>query len=325
MEKPNFFSWEFLDDKVESPYEAIIIMSREARRINSIPIELQKDPETKNMAYFAAVDYNFFDILNIKFLYGRGFSKEYSGDMFSETDSIGGFVINKAMADIIGKENPVGLNFQMWNMDGHIVGVTDNFNFQQLYEEVGPLVTYLAPNRARYVLVKTEPGNLSEIVSTIKEVWATAVPGFPFEFEFVNEQISDIYEQEKRLGDLAGVFSIIAIIVACMGLFGLVAFAAEKKTKEIGIRKVLGASEHSLITLVSKEFLTLILFANIIAAPIAYLYLQSWLQDFEYKIDISFSFFIMAGFLTCLIALGTIFYQAIKAARKNPVEALRYE
>ncbi len=176
-----------------------------------------------------------------------------------------------------------------------------------------------------YMGLKVRSKNLPETLAFLEKTWQKFLPDRPFEFEFVDDNLNNLYLEDQKVGQLVGTFALLTILVACLGLFGLAAFTAEQRTKEIGVRKVLGASVRSIILLLSKEFAKLVLIANVIAWPVAYFAIDDWLQNFAYRVDVAWWVFALAGVATLLIALGTVGYQALRAALSNPVEALRYE
>ncbi|MEJ2636783.1 MAG: hypothetical protein P8184_16015, partial [Calditrichia bacterium] len=206
-----------------------------------------------------------------------------------------------------------------------IIGVIKDFNFSSLHSKIGPLAIYFDPREIQYLLIKLAPGNLSASVKSIESDWSRIAPGFPFEFNFLDDQINKMYLAEQQVGKVINSFSFLALFIACLGLFGLASFTAEQRTKEIGIRKVLGASVPGTVMLLAKEFTRYVLYANLIAWPVAWYVMNRWLQNFAYRIDIGWWVFALAGGLALLIAILTVSAQAIKAALANPVESLRYE
>jgi len=201
----------------------------------------------------------------------------------------------------------------------------EDFHIQSLHEEVKPTFIFYGSRLFRNFGLKVQGENLPETLAFMERTWKQFVPEIPFSFSFVAENLNQLYREEMRVGQLVGTFALLAILVACLGLFGLAAFTAEQRTKEIGVRKVLGASVKSIIFLLSKEFAKLVLIANVIAWPVAYFAVGDWLQNFEYRVDLSWWVFVLAGVTALLIALGTVGYQAVRAAVSNPIEALRYE
>ena len=208
---------------------------------------------------------------------------------------------------------------------GTVVGLVKDFHFESLHHQVKPLLIAYRVPWVSYISLKVQSQNLPNTLNTLHSTWQKMYPNLILDFFFVDEQIDRLYHAEQRIGTLLGTFSGIAIIISCLGLFGLAAFTAERRTKEIGIRKVLGASVSQLVLLLSKEFACLVLIANAIAWPIAFWSMRTYLQNFAYRIDIGPTVFVIGGVLALLIALATVSAQAIKAAQTNPVEALKNE
>ena len=282
-----------------------------------------KDPEQDVLIGYSAVDYDYVETLQIELVEGRSFSRDYPSDV--TTDSMSAFIVNEEVADLMDKESVVGEQFSFLGRAGHIVGVMKNFHFLPLQTEIGPLALYLHPPSANYAIVRVKPGNMEASLAYLRSTWEEVVPDYPFEYRFLDEDVDASVQSEARLGKLAGIFSGLAVLIACLGLLGLAAFTAETRTKEIGIRKVLGASVPGLIALLSKDFLKLVAVAFILAAPLAYLVMQRWLDDFAYRIDIPWWIFLLAGLAALGIALLTVSGQALRAALTDPIKSLRYE
>jgi len=268
------------------------------------------------------VDYDYLKTMGMSLSQGRNFSKDFGSDSSA-------IIINEAAAKILGYSDPVGKNIYRSTNDARtfkyeIVGVVKNFNFESLKQPIGPLGFFLAPSTG-LASFKIKDANLSALLKTIEAKWKTMAPGMPFSYRFLDESFNDMYRDEQRIGKIALTFSILAILIACLGLFGLAAFVAEQRTKEIGIRKVLGASVNGLVGLLSKDFVKLVVIAFVIAAPVAWYFMHKWLQDFEYRISINWVVFALAALIALFIAVATISFQAIKAAMANPVKNLRTE
>ena len=201
-----------------------------------------------------------------------------------------------------------------------------DFHFNSLHEKINPLVLSLNENmKWGKALIRTEPGKTNEALTSLEKVCKQLNPKLPFTYQFSNEEYAKLYRSEQVVGQLANYFAFLAIFISCLGLLGLVMFTAEQRTKELGIRKVLGASPVTLFNLLSKEFLQLVLIAMVIASPLAWLAMNSWLQNYAYKVAISWWMFVIAGIAAIAIALATVSFQAIKAALANPVKSLRTE
>jgi putative ABC transport system permease protein len=268
------------------------------------------------------VDYDYFKTLGMKIINGRGFSKDYGGDSTT-------VVINETTAQFLGYKDPLGQKIYGSFSPGKptvytIIGVVKNFNFESLKQGVGPLCFFMG-NRSAMASFKVNAGNLSSLIKKIEAVWKEMSPGMTFQYTFLDESFKAMYESEQRVGKISIIFSSLAILIACMGLFGLATFIAEQRTREIGIRKVLGGSITGIVGLLSKDFLKLVSIAFIIAAPISIWMMNKWLNDFTYRIHLAWWIVGIAGLLASMIALTTVSFQAIKAATANPVKSLKSE
>ena len=265
--------------------------------------------------YQYGADYDYIETLGLNLKSGRGFSPDHT------QDAKNGLVATEMYMNQVAN----GKLDNVFRSGREVLGVVENFHVLSLREPILPLLIELRPGFSGNLLVRIGNGNVQETLAFLEQTWKTTCAGHPFEFEFLDARINQLYQAEKRLGDLMAYFSSLAILVACLGLFGLAAFTAERRTKEIGIRKVLGASVSGIVMLLSKDFVTLMLIANVIAWPVAYWAMRDWLTNFAYRIDLGWSVFALSGGLALMIALLTVGYQAWKAARANPVDALRYE
>ena len=268
------------------------------------------------------VDGDFFATLEVKLARGRTFQKEM------RTDSASAFVINESAAKAFGWDDPIGKRIELVmdnGKQGAIIGVVKAFHFKSLHEKIAPAVFHIWPDRYSCFAVKMRTAGVSETIAFLQSTWAKIIPNQPFEFFFLDEAFDRQYQQDVRVGNIFGCAAALAIFIAGLGLLGLAAFAAEQRTKEIGIRKVLGATVANVTALLSKDFVKLVLLANLIAWPVAWYAMNRWLQNFAYRIDMAWWVFALAGGLALVIALLTVSTQAIKAALANPVEALRYE
>jgi len=286
-----------------------------------------KDPDQHVLIGTNLVDYNFCKTMGIKILEGRAFTEEFPGDLVSRTDSIGGFLVNEETVKVMGLDNKaaIGARFDFFGCSGKIVGVMKDFHYNTVKKEIEPLAMALAPEFVRFVEVRIAPGNTMKTIESMEDAWTSAVGGYPFEYKFLDEDFDRMYRRETRFVSLLEYFSVLAVIIACLGLFGLASFTAEQRTKEIGIRKVLGATEIKLTYLMCKEFIILVALSNLIAWPIAYYFTGDWLESFAYKTDLTLNIFLLAGVLSLVIALLTVGYQAVKASLANPIKSLRYE
>ena len=221
----------------------------------------------------------------------------------------------------------VGERFSFAGRDGRIIGVMKNFHFESFRNKIEPLAIYMRPpdQGFSYTLIRIPPENISASLDFVRETWQKVMPNFPFEYRFLTDDFEYYYRSEERMGGLLKYFSILAVFIACLGLFGLASFTAEQRTKEIGIRKVLGASAPQITLLLCREFFVLVLLANIISWPVAYFVMKNWLQDFAYRTGLGVFTFVLTMMLALIIALLTVSFQAVKAAMANPVDALKYE
>jgi len=278
-----------------------------------------KDPDLQTQVSAAWVGYNFAKTMGITLKDGREFSPLYPSDTLA-------YLVNQKALDLMGMEDgPIGQEITFWNGTGTIVGVMEDFHLQSLHTPITPLILVLEPENASYLLVRSAEGQLEQAIADLRQVTATINPQYPFEYHFLDQEYERLYLSEQMINRLILVFGIVAIFISCMGLFGLTAFTVSRKVKEIGIRKVLGASVFEITTLLSKSYLGLILFGWLIALPVSYMVLNSWLANFAYKIELTWWYFALTGIITMVIALLTVSFQAIKAALTNPVNSLRSE
>ncbi len=274
------------------------------------------------------VDHNYVRTYGLEVVAGRDFSEAYA------TDAGEAFLINEAAAELLGWAEPVGkrLTLQLWynqeiNKTGTVVGVVRDFQYQSLHQAVAPLLIHMFPDTYYYdyVSVRLNTANLAGVLSAMEQAWAAFNPARPLEIAFLDEQFDALYRMEERIGQLFGAFTLLSLFIACLGLFGLSSYTATQRTKEIGIRKVLGATVAEITGLLSKDFLKLVSVAFIIAAPIAYVSMAWWLGGFAYRIGLGLGLFFIVGLSSLTIAFLTVSYQSIKAALANPVDSLRYE
>lgn len=265
---------------------------------------------------------------------GPDFIKVYgiellAGRDFVPADTAGAFIVNEAAVNAFGWGHPqqaIGKPFRRGRLDGNIIGVVKDFHFNGLQHAIDPVELHLTnPNAFSRIAVRLETANLPNTVDFVKSAWQKHFPEALLQYTFLDDRLQNQYAQERQFGNLLTVFVVVSFIIACLGLLGLASFDAEQRTKEVGLRKVLGSSVFDVVSLLSKDFLKLVFLANIIAWPIAWFVMNKWLEEFVYRITISWWIFILAGGLVLVIALLTVCTQAIRAALVNPVEAMRYE
>jgi putative ABC transport system permease protein len=270
------------------------------------------------------VDYDFFKTYGMEIIAGRDFSIEYP------TDANKAFILNETAVRRLGLENPedaIGMPMSTFApfLKGNVIGVVKDFNYESMHHEIIPIITYIQPIQANTVSIRIAPGRIKEALNDAEVVWKRFNPEYPFQYDFLDDRIAEQYRNEERMMRMFGYFSLLAIFIGCLGLFGLASFMAEKRTKEIGVRKVLGASLANIMVLLSREFTVLVLIGNVIAWPVAYFAMHAWLNNFAYKTSIGWIVFVFAGIMTLAVSLVTVSYQAMKAALTDPAVAIRYE
>ncbi len=285
-----------------------------------------KHEGVERSAFVYRVDDDYLDVLGIKLIAGRNFSREFPSDV---TNAV---IVNEALVDEFEWQEPIiGRRLAGWNEQNipggpTVVGVVKNYHFLSMHQKIKPVLLLLDPDWSiSHALVHINSRNIPATLDLIGKKWQEVAPNTPFEYSFVNDDVRKQYEKEMRWQKIFTYSAAFAVLLACLGLFGLATLAASTRTKEVGIRKVLGATVTRIAVLLSRDFVVLVLFANFLAWPAAYYAVNKWLQNFAYRIDISWWVFALAGGLALLIALVTVSTQAIKAAVANPVEALRYE
>ncbi len=333
-------------DKMFNQYEAFKNELQKAPGVSSVSIgygfpgdifagdEIVVPSNGENVTHGAThlmIDYDYLRTLNLKLVAGRDFSK----DITSDKDEA--FIINETAVRELGFQTPekaIGqrLLWHPWEaknpdsmMNGRVIGIVKDFNYKSLYDKMEVTVLHIYPSANWKVAVKLKSTDLQSSIGQVKKAWTQFAPDYPIDYRFMDENFDKMYKAEEKLMTLVWIFTIIAIFVGCLGLFGLSTYAAERRTKEIGIRKVLGASVNGIVILLSKDFLKLVLLALVIASPIAWYFMNQWLQDFAYRIKINWWMFGLAAIVAVMIALATVSFQAIKAAIANPVKSLRAE
>lgn len=273
----------------------------------------------KLQSYQAYADYDFLHTFDIPIVEGRNFSPLVA------TDTSDALIINQSLGKMLGWDHPVGKSLKHGDHTYKIIGVMKDFNLHSLRYKIHPLFLGLSGRSLQYLCIRIRPDDIPATIAHIKSVWNSIATQRPFEYTFLDADFSAMYGTEERLSDIVSYCSGLAIMIACLGLFGLAAFVVQQRRKEIGIRKVLGASVLNVVQLLSSQFLRLVLLANLVAWPVAYYLMHLWLDGFAYRIDLEFWPFIIAGAAALIIAIATVSSQALRAANANPVESLRYE
>jgi len=295
----NFTEWQFTADEKEIGWEGKKTNDKIEMEVNS-------------------VDTDYLKTFGMKMIQGRFFSNDFPTDINEAV------VLNETAVKALGFKNPVGQYFE-YHGKRHIVGVIKDFNFYSLQQQIKPLILFLAPYWYHSLYIKIHSNEPAEVIGFIEHTIKQSVPDYPFEYSFLDDDLNNLYKSEQNIGTILTIFSSLAIFISCLGILGLIAFITERRTKEIGIRKVLGASVPGVVFILTKDFTKWILLANIAAWPVAYYLMHKWLQDFAYRIELSWWMFVLAGGIALLIALATVSFQAVKAAIANPVESLRHE
>ncbi|MEZ4701253.1 MAG: ABC transporter permease [Rhodothermales bacterium] len=276
-----------------------------------------KDPDLQREFYFLGVDYDFLETMQMEIVAGRSFDPAFGADSVS-------VLVNEEAARLI-RDDVLGTTFRFWAVTGPIVGVVKDFEMNSLYDPAEPVVFFFNPEATNVVYVRTEAGRTQEAIASLEAVVTAFNPEYPFEYRFMDEDFEATYHSETVLGTLANLFSVIAIFISCLGLFGLISFTAQLRRKEMGVRKVLGATVPNLVGMLTGEMTRLVVIGIAVAIPVAYLVVDRWLAQFQSHIDIGPGLFVLAGASALLIAWLTVSYQSLKAALADPVDSLRYE
>jgi putative ABC transport system permease protein len=268
-------------------------------------------------AYTCEVGYGMFDVFKVEIVEGRNFSPEF------RTDEKEAVLLNQTAMNAIGLKDPIG---KVIDADGHrIIGVVKDYHHSSLHETIDPMIYFLRPEAYSFLSVRIKPDNISGTISLLRRAVSKYSPNFAFEYYFQDEYFNEKYKNDRRFGETFGYASVLAVFIACLGVFGLISFSTERRTKEIAIRKVLGASVQSILGSLSKEFILLVVLSNCIAWPIAYFFMNKWLQNFAFRIGISIWTFLLALILSLAISAIAVLYKSLKAATADPIESLRYE
>jgi putative ABC transport system permease protein len=263
------------------------------------------------------IDKDFISFFKIQMKEGSGFT----GTVSDSTH----FILNEAAVKAARIKDPIGKKFKLWQTEGTIIGVVKDFHFASMREKIDPAIFHYEPNKYGQLYIKTTGKDAPKAIAALETEWKKYNAGFPFTYAFLDETFNNLYQSEQRTGLLFNIFAAIAIFISCLGLLGLAAYTAQIRTREIGVRKVLGASIPGIIRLLASDFIKLVLIAIVIATPVSWYVMNKWLQDFAYKINIGWVVFILSGLVAILIALFTISFQSVKAALANPVKSLRTE
>jgi putative ABC transport system permease protein len=278
------------------------------------------------MIRFICVEYDFFKTFNIKITHGRSFSREFPTD-------IQNYIINETALKMTGYEDPIGKMYatikdrvDSKNDKGQLIGVVKDFHGNSLFTEIQPAVFFLYDMLPKSQLfIRINPSNIPATIEHIKNTLVTFSPNFIFQYSFLDDDFNGMYTREANLQKLLEYFTFLAVLISCLGLFGLASFMVEQRTKEIAIRKVLGAKTASIMVKLMKEFVLLVLLANLIAWPAAAYFMNGWIKSFAYRTNVGILPFVLSAIIALGIALMTVFHQSVKAATSNPVDSLRYE
>jgi predicted permease len=283
-----------------------------------------KEPDKQVLIGFNGIDYDYLKTMKMELIFGRDFSKDFSTDMAKDTT--GNFLVNEEVAKIMGIGNPVGKNFKFMGNRGTIVGVLKNFHFQGADQKIQPMAFLLADTSfLNFILIRLTPGNIPASLKSVEKTWKEVIPEYPLEYSFIDQDYDNLFKSQIRLTGLLKYFTILAVIIACLGLYGLSSYSAERRTNEVGIRKVMGAGSFKVMYTLSKEFLILVLISIIIAIPLGWIIVGNLLKQFANRIDMSLLVFAGIGLGAVIIAMLTVSFQAYKATGINPAEALKVE
>jgi len=278
-----------------------------------------RSPEHRIHWSVLSVDFEFIETFGLDIIAGRSFSQKFS------TDTKTAYIINETGAEALGFDNAVGKRFNLWDTEGSIIGIVHDFHMSSLHEKIGPLIIKVHPSWDSYVFLNISTEYIRDVMARIERIHKSLNPDYPFTYSFLDAEYQGLYHSEERTEKLFQYFSIVAIFISCLGLFGLSSFITEQRTKEIGIRKVFGANIPNILMQLLKDFTKWVLYANLIAWPIGYFAMQQWLNNFAYRTELDWRIFIYTGLGTLLIAAITVSYKSLSAASANPIDSLRYE
>ncbi|OFX90950.1 MAG: hypothetical protein A2X06_16350 [Bacteroidetes bacterium GWC2_40_22] len=283
-----------------------------------------KDPDKHVLIGTNGIDYDYISTMKMELVSGRDFSRDFPSDMAHDTT--GNFLVNEEVVKLMDIGDPVGKNFRFMGLNGTIVGVMKNFHFKGADQPIEPVAFALADTSfLRMILIRLTPGNIPGSLKAVEKVWKDVIPEYPLEYTFIDQDYENLFKSEIRLSELLKYFTVLALFIACIGLFGLASYSAERRTNEVGIRKVMGAGNFSIMYSVSKEFLVLIIISIAIAFPAGWIIMKKLLAQFPYRIDLDFMIFLFIAAASVAIAMLTVSFQAFRAAGINPAEALKIE
>ena len=277
-----------------------------------------KDPDYHGIIAFSWIDHDFLETLGIRLVEGRKFSKDFSTDANK-------FIVNETLANIMGTNSPIGKRLTLEEQTGNIIGVMKDFIFWSLNDNIRPLAFMLGPDKVRNASIRIQKGEIASTLDFIEKTWKQTVPMFPFTYSFLDADFDRSFRKIETLSKLLTMSTFIAIFISCLGILGLASYSAQLRTKEIGIRKVLGASVSGIVLMLSQEFTKWVIIANVFAWPVAYFVMNRWLQNFVNRTSVGIWIFILSALVALMLAILTVFFQAFKAAVANPVDSLRYE
>jgi hypothetical protein len=266
-----------------------------------------------------SVDYDFLETFGLKMAQGRFFSKKFS------MDASDAYVVNQAAVRAMEMDEPIGKELRVWDFSKRIIGVVEDYHFESLHKKIIPMAMRIDPNWYNQACIRISPHRVPETLAFLENKWKEIYPAYPFEYRFLDDTIQSQYRSEHAIGKIVTVFTALALFISCLGIFGLSSYTAVQRTKEIGIRKILGATVSSIIKHISREFVILVIIANVIIWPLAYIILNRWLQSFAYRVSIGWWTFVLTGIAILVVSLLTVSWQIIRAATANPVDSLRYE
>lgn len=285
-----------------------------------------KNPDLNPLVSVSRVDYRYCNVIQVPLVAGRDFTEEYPADMFNPENSTGSMLINETLAKIIGGDNIIGMNISFTGVTGPVVGIFRDFHFLPMRTAIAPLVLFLFPSdRMRYMMIRLRPGDRGPMIEKIKAVWTSVMPGYPFDYSFIEDDYDRTYQNENRAGKLMAYFTVIAIIIACLGLIGLSGYMAEKRTREIAVRKTFGSSNHQIVLSMISQFTQLVIIGIALAIPITWYYLHQWLKDYAYRTTLSWWVFALPAIIAIALSTLMVAYQAYKASRTNPAVSLRHQ